>query len=141
MAELIFWDAWAFVALVDVRYRYHIQAKDIQNMLIRQDAMMITTEAVLTEVGNALSKRALRVLALRQHQFAEQLVSESSGQIVNINHSIWNAAWELYEKRPDKDWGHTDCISFVVMEALGIEKAFTADHHFEQAGFTRLMKI
>lgn len=40
----------------------------------------------------------------------------------------------------DKDWSLTDCISFVVMEQHGISEALTADHHFEQAGFTVLLK-
>ena len=34
----------------------------------------------------------------------------------------------------------TDCLSFVVMQHKGITQALTADHHFEQAGFTALLK-
>ncbi len=33
-----------------------------------------------------------------------------------------------------------DCISFVVMQQYGLTEALTADHHFEQAGFTVLLK-
>jgi uncharacterized protein len=43
-------------------------------------------------------------------------------------------------ERPDKDWPLTDCISFVVMEDEGIREALTGDRHFEQAGFTALLK-
>ena len=42
--------------------------------------------------------------------------------------------------RSDKDLALTDCISFVVMEDEGITEALTADRHFEQAGFTALLK-
>lgn len=42
--------------------------------------------------------------------------------------------------RRDKDWPVTDCISFVVMEDESIRDALTGDHHFEQAGFTALLK-
>ena len=45
----------------------------------------------------------------------------------------------LYEQRLDKDWGLTDCISFVVMQREQIQEAFTSDKHFEQAGFIRLL--
>jgi predicted nucleic acid-binding protein len=47
---------------------------------------------------------------------------------------------ELYAERPDKDWSLTDCISFVVMRHQGVTQALTGDHHFEQAGFTALLK-
>jgi len=39
-----------------------------------------------------------------------------------------------------KEWQLTDCISFIVMEDKEITEALTGDHHFEQAGFTALLK-
>jgi predicted nucleic acid-binding protein len=44
-----------------------------------------------------------------------------------------------FQRRPDKGWGMTDCLSFVVMEDRGIQKALTTDEHFEQAGFVALL--
>lgn len=60
-------------------------------------------------------------------------------QIVTFEPSLMQAAFALYESRPDKGWGLTDCLSFVVMEQDGLTDALTADHHFEQAGFRALM--
>ena len=34
-----------------------------------------------------------------------------------------------------KEWGLTDCVSFVVMQEYALTKALTVDHHFEQAGY------
>jgi len=60
-------------------------------------------------------------------------------QIVAAGQELLLEGWRLYEQRSDKDWGLTDCISFVVMAHAQINEAFTSDQHFEQAGFVRLM--
>lgn len=49
-------------------------------------------------------------------------------------------AWELLTTHHDKIWSLADCASFVVMKELLIAEALTADRHFEQAGFIRLLK-
>ena len=41
--------------------------------------------------------------------------------------------------RPDKAWGLTDCVSFVVMQQTNITDALTTDDHFRQAGFRVLL--
>ena len=41
--------------------------------------------------------------------------------------------------RLDKEWSLTDCVSLAVMEKEQIKEAFTSDHHFEQAGFVKLL--
>ena len=63
-----------------------------------------------------------------------------STRVIPLDRALFQAGLDLYETRLDKDWGLTDCISFVVMQREGIVEAFTSDKHFEQAGFTRLLK-
>jgi len=46
----------------------------------------------------------------------------------------------LFRQRPDKEWSLTDCISFVVMRDASLTEALTGDHHFEQAGFSALLR-
>jgi len=53
---------------------------------------------------------------------------------------VFHAGLDLYASRPDKEWSLTDCISFAVMQDLGLNDALTGDHHFTQAGFTILLK-
>jgi len=46
----------------------------------------------------------------------------------------------LLRQRLDKDWSLCDAVSFILMREYGIEDALTSDHHFEQAGFRRLLE-
>ena len=49
-----------------------------------------------------------------------------------------SAAWDIFARYDTAGFSFTDCVSFVVMEALGIRKAFTFDEHFEVMGFERV---
>jgi predicted nucleic acid-binding protein len=46
---------------------------------------------------------------------------------------------QFYSQRLDKEWGLTDCVSFIVMQDRKITEALTTDEHFEQAGFRALL--
>ena len=45
-----------------------------------------------------------------------------------------------FKQMSDKDWSVVDCISMIMAEESDITEIFTNDHHFEQAGFTILLK-
>jgi len=45
--------------------------------------------------------------------------------------------WTYFQRHQDKDYSLTDCISFLVMQRLGIGTAFAFDQHFVQAAFTK----
>jgi predicted nucleic acid-binding protein len=72
--------------------------------------------------------------------FVRGLLDDPQTTVVPAGRTLLERAFELYAERPDKDWSLTDCVSFVVMAERGITDALTADHHFEQAGFTALLK-
>ena len=98
---------------------------------------VVVTEFVLLELANALSRVTTKKLfvGLLPSLRADPLV-----KIVPLQRALYWRGYELYAKRPDKDWSLTDCISFVVMRDEGISEALTADHHFAQAGFKVLLK-
>ena len=44
----------------------------------------------------------------------------------------------ILKEKSDQDFSFTDCMSFIVMEMLKINKVFSFDRHFDQYGFIRL---
>jgi hypothetical protein len=70
----------------------------------------------------------------------ESLEGDDNLEIVQNSEELFSKAFYLFASRPDKEWGMTDCISFVVMKEQGISEALTTDVHFQQSGFTALMR-
>ena len=61
-------------------------------------------------------------------------------RVVTVSTQLLATALQLYQTRPDKDWGLIDCISFVVMQEQNLIDAVTADIHFVQAGYRALLR-
>jgi uncharacterized protein len=131
----LFIDTVFIQALLNKRDQYHPQAKAFLPR-VRAAKEVWVTEAVLVEVGNALAA-VNRPAAV---QFIQQCYSTANLQVVPVDTPLLTRALQLYHERPDKTWGLTDCISFVVMWEQGLTDAVTADVHFVQAGFRALLR-
>ena len=128
----VFADASYYVALLNPRDQHHQDAVQVSGQL-RQP--VVVTEFVLIEVSNALAPVGSRARAV---QLWAHLQNDPSVTVVPASTALITKGLDLYAHRPDKEWSLTDCISFVVMQERGLTEALTADHHFEQAGFTTL---
>ncbi|MBE2222853.1 MAG: type II toxin-antitoxin system VapC family toxin [Anaerolineae bacterium] len=133
MKPAFFIDTSYFLALVNSRDKYHTAAKA---MAAQVAPPFITSEAVLFELGNALAQPPHKTLGIRVLQ---QIRTDAEIEVVPIEPDLFAQTVALYQSRPDKAWGLTDCSSFVIMQKRGCHEALTADKHFEQAGFTRLL--
>ena len=120
-------------ALVNTHDSYHQQARAFAPRLARAAEVWVT-EAVLVEVGDALSA----INRLAAVQIIEQSYHTHNVHVAPMSTYLLDEAVALYQSRSDKDWGLTDCISFVVMRQQGLTDAVTNDKHFAQAGFNRL---
>lgn len=132
----IFADTSGWIALVVKSDFSHEKAVEIYQNLLNQGADFITHDAILLEVGNSLSSIKARNIAVR---LKESIENSSRIKLLSLSQEIIESGWKLYAERPDKEWGIIDCISFIVMERYGITEALTADKHFEQAGFIKLI--
>lgn len=99
--------------------------------------VVVTTEFVLPELGNFLAGSRHRS---RYRPFIQRLREGNDTRIVPASSELLDRGLGLFSQRGDKSWSMTDCTSFVVTHEDGLTDAVTADHHFEQAGFTTLLK-
>ncbi len=133
----VFLDTSFAIALSSVTDQNHLRSVKLASQIETNRTHLVTTQAVLLEIGNALSKQKYRTAAI---QLLESLETDPSVEIVLFTNSLYKSAFNLFKQREDKEWGLVDCISFIVMQDRGITDALTADTHFQQAGFRALLR-
>ena len=137
MALLPFFLDTAFVnALVNTRDQWHERAVKWQERIEREQRPLVTTGFILIEIADGLAAVKFRQ---RAAQIVRKFQISNFVEVVPLSVGLYEQALELYESRTDKDWGLTDCASFVVMRERGLTDALTVDDHFPQAGFRALL--
>lgn len=126
-------DTSFIVALVNERDEDHEKAVELSIQFNRKP--FIITDAVLLEIGNSLSRRFKR----ESIETIQDFFNSDDVDIIGLDETLFNKAFELYKTHSDKSWGLVDCVSFIVMKEHGITDALTSDRHFVQAGFRALM--
>ncbi|MDQ1317882.1 MAG: uncharacterized protein QG588_1537 [Candidatus Poribacteria bacterium] len=136
MKNEVFLDTSYIIALSSLRDQYHQNAAKIAYQLKMDKTRLITTQAVILEIGNALAKQRYRNSAI---ELISSLELDPNIEIISLSEDLYKRAFQLYKDRLDKEWGLTDCISFIIMQDRGLVKVLTADEHFQQAGFQALL--
>jgi predicted nucleic acid-binding protein len=134
-----FLDTGFVIALVSPRDKYHAIANELSERIEAEGIQLLTTEAILLEIGSALSKRAYREAGT---QLIESIVSDHSFiDVEPLTTERLRRGFTLYKTHSDKEWSLTDCVSFDLMREQGVHEALSADEDFTQAGFTPLMRM
>ena len=131
----VFVDTSFITALVNEQDEHHARAIELADLF--DEFPVVTTDAVLLEIGNALA-RGFRDQA---REIIADFLSSEEVEIVHLNPDLFRRGFELYGARNDKSWGMVDCISFVVMSDHQLLDALTTDRNFAQAGFNALMRV
>jgi predicted nucleic acid-binding protein len=129
--EPLFVDTGYVIALINENDQHHAHAVTLSQRY--EGHPLVITDAVLLEIGNALSWIARQEASQIIHYFrdAEEVT------VVQLTPERFNQALSLYDRYQDKSWGLVDCLSFEVMREKGLSTALTFDHHFTQAGYQR----
>ncbi|HET7464169.1 MAG TPA: PIN domain-containing protein [Longimicrobium sp.] len=130
-----FLDASYLIALEWKDDQWHSEAMAHWAGLRLGPKSLVTTSFVIDEVVNFFVSRGHHQRAI---QAGDLLLSSGGVEVVWADEELVRAGFEYLRRRGDKRYSLTDCISFVVMNRLGIMEALTFDTHFEQAGFVRL---
>ncbi|HEX4132577.1 MAG TPA: PIN domain-containing protein [Pirellulales bacterium] len=128
----VFADSFFFFALFNRNDAAHRKAVELSQ---QRGVQLVTTAWVLTELADGLACSTARQ-AVRRFVLNFQLPGQHV--VLPATAALWHEGIDLYDRRKDKQWSLTDCISMVAMTEQGITDVLTGDHHFVQAGFKAL---
>ena len=130
----VFVDTGYLFALEITNDQHHQAAIQHWQGIVAALPRLVTTSYVFDEVVTFFSSRGQHTKAI---QVGNNLLQSPSVQFIHVDTALFYEGWAYFQRHQDKDYSLTDCISFLVMQKLGIRRAFAFDHHFVQAGFTK----
>ena len=145
-------DSGAFIALTERTDAYHDLATDTYKGLSRERIPLYTTNLIVAETCTFLLYHAVaghrRASAFGQFigdaaspyliGSGNALAADRQLRVVYSTPEIERVAWDVFARYDSAGFSFTDCVSFAVMQSLGIKKAFTFDKHYDMLGFERL---
>jgi uncharacterized protein len=133
--EDFFLDTAYVQALLNSRDQYHAKALELFPR-VNAAREIWTTEFIIVEIADALSALARSEVLT----YIDRIYSlKDQYRIAPLSKELMTQGMWLYRQRPDKEWGLTNYISFVVMREQGLIQALTSDQHYLQARFRALM--
>jgi predicted nucleic acid-binding protein len=123
----VLWDSSAILALLDADDADHARAVAVARQIASEGRPSFITNYIEVEAHALLVRKLGRTLA-REWLLTGRL------PVVRALPVEEERAREIVTRHTDKDWTLCDAISFAVLEARHIARAFTFDHHFRQHG-------
>ncbi len=137
MVNETFVDTSGFYSLLVHKDRMHATAADYMARAARDQGRFVTTDYVLDEAVTLLKARGHGELIA---PLFDAIDNSAAMRIEWTTSERFDEARLFCVRHSDKAWSFTDCISFLVMQSLGLTAALTSDRHFAQAGFQVLLK-
>lgn len=132
----VFADTFYWIALTNKRDSAHATVSEFTVGLAPRS--VVTSDKVLTEfLAFCASDESLRVVAGRA---VSVLLNNPDIRVIPQTRDSFKEGLALYNRRPDKGYSLTDCISMQTMRREGLRDALTNDRHFEQEGFRAMFR-
>lgn len=125
---MTFLDTGFLFALVSKKDAHHTRVVEVFQTFrnLRLADHLVTTNHVIAETITL----TLRVGHTEAAQIGEQLYAEKLARIHWASPEEERAAFAYFKRHQDQTYSFVDCLSFVVMESLGINEALAVDSDF-----------
>jgi predicted nucleic acid-binding protein len=127
---MVFADTSALFALLVQDDYMHVRAKLNFEHLAQNDARLVTSSYVLLEAITLLQRRVSLKAVWDFNRKIQPLL-----EVVWADDNWHSRAVHRLQVENSRSVSLTDCLSFEIMEAMGIKTAFTFDRHFTERGF------
>lgn len=118
---------------------HHAQAEALLRQAHADQWELITSNLILSELVPLFRSRLFRLPQPHVLTIITQIRALPNVTVIHVDPLTDQQAWGLLYANPQQPWSHVDATSMVLMHQLGLTEVFTADRHFEQAGFTVLL--
>jgi len=125
-----------WIALINSRDQWRQRAISINAEL--DDARLVTTDSVLTELANFFAEYGI-IMRRKVALAIRTVLSDEQVEVLSETRQTFLDGLTLYESRSDKAYSLTDCIAMNVMRRRVITDVLTHDTHFAQEGFNILL--
>ena len=127
MTRSVLWDSSAILALLDADDADHERAVAVAQQIAAEKRPAFITNYIETEAHALLLRKLGRTLA-------REWLLTGGLTVVRALPAEEQRAKQILARHTDRDWTLCDAISFAVLDARHIKRAFTFDHHFRQYG-------
>lgn len=137
VARTVFIDTEYLIALIDRRDALNGKALALAEGLAEDDAFLVTSDAMMLELGGYFARSPLRAEAIR---WIDEIRRSAGWEVVPIEPALLGKAETRYRSHADKTWSLADCVAMEIMTSRRIRDVATTDRGFSQAGFRVLLR-
>ncbi|MCP4246060.1 MAG: PIN domain-containing protein [bacterium] len=130
-------DTSGLLALANRSDELHLRAVEVHDALRRERAVRVFSDWILGEFLSAAASPPLRQVAAR---IVRRIRASSGSVVVAAAPNDIDDILDFYSQHQDKKWSFVDCAAMLICRQRGIQRVFTHDRHFVQAGYTALLR-
>ena len=134
MTHGVLWDSSAILALLDADDADHARAVGVARHIASEERPSFITNYIEAEAHALLVRKLGRAIA-------RQWLLTGGLPVARALPAEEHSAKEILARHSDKDWTLCDAISFAILDARRVARAFTFDRHFRQYGRLQVLGL